>query len=240
MGYLKSLSLVALPLALGAASAGADTLGYGNWDTRDQGSFQAVPFSNDGNGSLELTVTGPANTGKDKVAVIFGQPGLAPLGLLNDLTGFKLEAYKASAANPDGRADFAYRLQLGNGHSLVYESSYNSPDDVAVGSWRPLDLIGGNFWLYDGANHNGGSDAHPLSFYSGSEGIQSVVGVQVAYGSGLGAFDGYVDNLHLDFSGGASFDAPVSTPLPSTALGGLACLGLFGGGTMIRRRKAKA
>jgi hypothetical protein len=240
MGCLKNLSLMALPLALGAAGAGADTLGYGNWDTRADGSFQVVANSNDGNGSLELTVTNPTVAGQDKVAVIFGQAGLAPLGLLDDLTGFSLEAFKASSPATGSAADFAYRLQLANGHSLVYENAYNGSAAVPLDTWRSLDLLGGNFWLYDGVNHNGGSDAHPLSFYSGSEGSQSVIGVQVAYGSGLGAFDGNVDNLHLDFAGGASFDAPVSTPLPSTALGGLACLGLLGGGTMIRRRRANA
>jgi hypothetical protein len=239
MGCLNRCSLVVLPLAFGALSVHAETLNYANWDTRLQGHFDAVANSADGNGSLQLSVDPPAGTGQDKVAVIFYSPN-GPLGTLNDLSHLTLDAFKSSSPSTLAAADFAYRLQFANGDSLVYENSYNGSAAVPLDQWRSLNLIGGNFWLYEKAtntNFNGGSDAHPLSFYSSSEGSNSIVGLQIGYGSGIGAFSGNVDNIHLDFAGGASFDGPVTTPLPSSALGGMACFGLLAGGIFVRRRK---
>jgi hypothetical protein len=225
---LKRASL-ALVLLVGGVTAKADTiLTYVNFDTRAGGSYSVDANSADGNGSLKLSTAAVAPIGgvnQDKVAVLFTN-GTA-LGTLNELTGIGLQAYKSSSPATGAASDFAYRIQFANGNSLVYENAYNGSAAVALDTWRDLDLFGGKFWLYDGVNHNGGGDEHALSYYSGTLGSQQIVGLQVAYGSGLGAFTGYVDNVHLDF-GAQVANGPISTPLPSAALGGLACLGMFG------------
>jgi hypothetical protein len=239
---VKFTSLVAPALlALLATSARADSLNVYDWDTRGGGSYAPVANSADGNGSLQLATTNAppiAGVNQDKVAVLFAT-GTGPLGTLGQLTDLSLDAFKSSSPATGAVNDFAYRLQFASGDSLVYENAYNGSATVPTGVWRDLDLTGGKFWLYDKAtntNFNGGSDAHPLSFYS-SLATSQIVGLQVAYGSGLGAFSGNVDNVHLQF-GDRSFDGAVVTPLPAAVWGGVVLFGMVGGKRLLRRRES--
>ena len=240
--HVRSLFFV-LSTALSIGTAKASSLSVFDWDTRAGGSYSVVANNSaDGNGSLHLTTTPNFQIGgvnQDKVAVIFANGGA--LGTLNALTDVSLQAFKSSTPSTIPAADFAYRLQLANGDSLVYENAYNGSAAVPLDIWRNLDLTAGNFWLYDKAtdtNFNAAGQEHALSFYLPTEGTQSVVGLQVAYGSGIGAFDGNVDNIHLAF-GAQTFDgAVVAAPLPSSAFGGLALFGALAVWS-VKSRKAK-
>lgn len=248
MPSFKRSTLLVFAAAIGSLSARAETLmGYGNWDTRSGGSFSVdASNSKDGNGSLKLSTTNALPVGgvnQDKVAVIFGTGG--PLGTLGDLTGISLDSFKSSSPVTNPIADFAYRLQFANHDSLVYENAYNGmPDPIVNDVWRTLNITGGKFWLFDHitGNHNGGSDAHALSYYTGLQG-QQISGLQIAYGSGLGAFSGNVDNIHLDF-GAQNYYGPVVAasvaPLPTTAVVGAACFAILGIGSLSRRNRVVA
>jgi len=216
-----------------------------NWDTRAGGSYSVDPNNSaDGNGSLHLTTTPNFKIGgvnQDKVAVIFTRDFTA-LGNLNGLTDISLQAYKSSTPSTSLPSDFAYRIQFLNGDSLVYENTSNGSATVPLDAWRNLDITSGLFWLYDKAtdtNFNAAGQEHPLSYYLPTLGTHDLIGLQVAYGSGIGAFDGNVDNIHLAF-GAQSFDGPVAVPLPSPALGGIALLGVVAVGYTIRQRAHRA
>lgn len=222
-----------------AVSAGAVPLSYGNWDTRSAGSYSASSFSNDGDGSLLLQTFD--NTSQGKVAVIFGTG--SSMGKLSDLNDVSLTYYKSSDPVTPAANQFAYRLQLSDGTSnnisLVWENNYNGSAAVPTDSWQSLDLTNGNFWLYDGVtNHNGGSDAHPLSYYT-QYANADVLGLQVAYGSGVGAFTGYVDNVDLSFnnatSGPMTYTGNVVAPEPASV--GLLGMGMLG---LVRRKRKQA
>ncbi len=241
MGSKRICSLFfVLSASLGFGTAKADSLSVYNWDTRAGGSYYVDPTNSaDGNGSLHLSTTANFQingVNQDKVSVIFANGGI--LGYINGLTDVSLQAYKSSSPSTGAAADFAYRLQFLSGDSLVYENAYNGSATVPTDSWRNLDITAGNYWLYDAAtntNFNNAGQEHPLSYYQTALAADPIVGLQVAYGSGLGAFDGNVDNIQLAF-GNQVYIGAVAVPLPASVWAGLALLGLLAIPYLKRRR----
>ena len=233
--------LFVLSASFGFSTAKADYLSVYNWDTRAGGSYSFdATNSADGNGSLRLTTTANFQingVNQDKVAVIFANGGI--LGFLPNLTDLSLQAYKSSTPSTNAAADFAYRIQFASGDSLVYENAYNGSATVPTDTWRNLDITNGNFWFYDKAtntNFNNAGQEHPLSFYTALA-ADPIVGLQVAYGSGLGAFDGNVDNITLAF-GNQVFIGALPVPLPNSVWGLLALLAILAIPYLKRRRTA--
>jgi hypothetical protein len=248
MGLLNRSCLVAAALGvgvLGAAEAGADTLTAQSFNS--SGAGIVTP---NGDGSLHLHTV----SGADKASVTFFNG--SQLGTLGSLTGFGAEFMKESGSFVKNTMAIRLLTNTGGTEGLVWENNYNGNGDVPLNTWLTPDLFGGNFWQRgNGGNFNGASQAVTLTNWkSGTvsytvdgtgaarnsvpmNGSTPIYGVEVSYGSGAGAFEGDVRNVTLSFAGGANFigaESPV-TPLPSAAVGGLACLGLF---AMGRRRRA--
>ena len=214
----------AAALALTAASAGAATLDTFTFNTTNNGSVTTVPTGNDADGSYQLQTTGNA----DKASIIFataGTTGFTPLGTLGNLTGVAIDSYRSSTSAASATNDFAYRLILSSGATaaLVWENNYNGNAPVPTDTWRSLDLTGGNYWQRGGGkNFNGGSQALPLSTWDTGtvmwttdgngtpatnptiDANTMVYGLEVAYGSGAGAFLGNIDHVNLTFGTGGS------------------------------------
>lgn len=240
---LAALAAVAA-LALPALSHAA-TLSYGAYDTRAQGAFAPDAVSNDADGSLKLQTFD--NTSLGKVSVVFGTG--AALGNLGDLNTLAIDYMKSSTPALNGGntnvSQFAYRLFTNSTgtQSLVWENQYNGNGVVPTDSFQSLDLTGGLFWQRtNGINYNGGAQAHPLSYYvaGGTEapagfalgaGTQ-IYGFEIAYGSGVGAFTGYIDHPTIGF-GSNVYTANVTAVPEPTSLGLLA----LGGLALLRRKR---
>ncbi|HEX8341385.1 MAG TPA: PEP-CTERM sorting domain-containing protein [Tepidisphaeraceae bacterium] len=242
-------------LACSAATSAAP-LSYGAYDTRTQGSFAPVVSpSNDGDGSLELKTLD--NTSQGKVSVFFhnGTPGTA-LGTLGSLSTLALDFFKSSIPASPATNQFAYRLHMSPSGTtaLVWENNYNGSATVPTDAWQDnFSILNGNFWQRgNGQNFNGGAQAVPLSSWVAGQSFAAdgngtpgstvgfdanspVYALEIAYGSGVGAFTGYVDDIQVGFTGGEAFSGNVAVPEPTTlAVLGLGVLGL------LRRRVNRA
>jgi hypothetical protein len=250
-----------LPLAAVLAAAGtisAAPLQYFTFNNAGSGSVTPVASpSSGGGGSLQLSTTGAA----DKAAASFFQAGFAPLGTLGGLQSLSFDYLVSSSSTTlttnDNRAAPAVRLFTNAGltQGLVWERSYQpggqtpTPTDMFQ---TDVDVRNGNFWQRaNGQNFNGGSDAHPLSYYiagnfpAGGAMLGAgtpIYGIEVSFGSGIsGSFTGYIDNLSATFNGDGgprTYTAFAAAAIPEPAT--LAVFaGLAGvGGLVARRRRA--
>jgi hypothetical protein len=230
--------------------AQADSLSFTTVDTSPGGITTQNP-----DGSFRLQTFSTADKASVKFYTLDGAnlKVLGNLGGADGISGFSADLLKSSPA--DSVSELAIRLFTNASFTegLVWENAYNGNGIVPVGGWQHLDITGGNFWeRVKPTNFNGAGQAVTLgSWASGftpsggktlGEGTP-IYGIEVSFGSGSGAYDGSVGNVQLDFKNGASYigaESPMAadaaaTPLPSAALGGLACLGLFAAG---RRRHA--
>jgi hypothetical protein len=242
-------------LLVGAAGVKADSLSFSTYDTLGAGSVTANP-----DGSFRLQTF----TSADKASVVFGKGYNVVLGALGNVTHFSADLLKhAPTANPADLLAVRLWTNAGGTEGLVWENNYNGNADVnsPLDTWMTLNFTNGLFWeRANSYNFAQISNLNTLTNYKdgftptttldgGHTGVTfnsstPVYAIQVSYGSGIGAFDGSVNHVNLDFKT-ASFtsDSPaaaVGTPLPSTALGGLACFGILGGSTLFRRRKVVA
>lgn len=251
------IAAAALCAIVGATAAQGASLAYSNFDTRSQGSFTAVATpSNDADGSLRLQTNDASSEGK--VSVLFYQPSASPLGTLGDLQGVSVDMFKSSTPATPAPNTFAFRLNLGTSGgqplALVWENNYNGNSTVALDEWiNNFGIAAGNFWQRgNGANFNGGAQAvtlqdwvngHTETMDGNGAAVNSVVlsastpvyGLEIAYGSSVGAFTGYIDDVTLTFGGpnAANFNANIAVPEPATiGVIGISCLGL-----LARRRR---
>jgi len=244
----------AIALVAGAAN-GSVSLTYTNFDTRTQGHFEPVATpSNDADGSMLMQTYD--NTSQGKVSVLWYQPSAQPLGTLGDLNALTVDFLKASAPITPAPNQFAYRINLGTSGgqtlALVWENNYNGNSTVPTDTWQnDFSLLGGNFWERgNGANFNGGSQAVPISSWLAGHtesmdgngaavnsvplnAITPVYALEIAYGSGVGAFTGYVDDIQLGFAGTnpESYVGNVAIPEPAT----VTVLGLVSTMLLMRR-----
>jgi hypothetical protein len=227
-------------------------------DTRSQGAFAVDSFSNDGDGSLKMQTFD--NTSQGKVSVVFeaSNPATA-LGTLGDLSQLSVDFFKSSNPATPSANQFAYRIWLNStgSLSLVWENNYNGNASVPLDTWQTVNLAGGNFWQgNNGTNFNGGAEAVSLSQWTGGAGFTvdgnnvpaisvplsastQVFGLEIAYGSGVGPFTGYVDNVNIGFASGATFSADVTaaaTPLPASLWGGMFLIAGLGAFHTYRKR----
>ena len=258
MKTTRMTAVVAAAVAVVAPMAGrasAATLSTYNWNSAGAGTVTTVPFGNDADGSYQLQTTGNA----DKAALIFGNAtatGLTALGRLGDLSAVMADAYRSSASTAGASNTFAYRIILNpyDTAALVWENNYNGNAAVPTDYWQSLDLTGGNYWQRGGGkNFNGGQQAVPLATWdtgtvvyttdgNGAAAVNPTItadspvyGLEVAYGSGAGAYLGNVDHVGLTFGTGASavtYTANAAVPEP-TALG---LIGVVGTALAARRR----
>lgn len=246
MTRLKRTFSAVFAIAIFAGGAGADSLSFTTVDTSGTGVTTQNP---DGSFRLQTLAT------SDKASVKFLKVvGATPqvLGSLSGISGLSADLLKASPANTTSELAIRIFTNQSLTQGLVWENAYNGSAVVPVGGWEHLDFTAGNFWQRtNGVNYfAAGQEATLASWESSSyipaSGVKvdgaSIYGIEVSFGSGAGIYDGDVANVHLDFSNGASYTAAESqlaadataTPLPSAAMGGLACLGLFAIG---RRRR---
>ena len=241
----RSFSAV-FAIAILTGGAKADSLSFTTVDTSGTGS---TTQNLDGSFNLQTLAT------TDKASVKFytlNSGALKVLGDLGGISGFSADLLKASPANTSSQLALRLFTNSSFTQSLVWENDYNGSTNVQVGDWQHVDLTAGNFWERSGGvNFAGGGQAVTLASWAsgytpaGGATLSSstpIYGIEVSFGSGAGSYDGDVGNVHLDFKNGASYTAAESqlaadataTPLPSAAMGGIACLGLFALG---RRRR---
>jgi hypothetical protein len=226
-------------ISMGAAQVHADSLGTAFFD-----STSPANYSQNADGSIHLQTF----SSSDKAAVAFGNGGV--LGTLGNITGFSADFLKSSStANPAD--DFAIRLFTNSGgtEGLVWENNYNGNSTIPVGTWQSFDFKNGLFWeRANSQNFDTNSNFQTLGAYAGGftpiggamlNANTSIYGIEVSYGSGIGAFDGTVANVQLDFTNN-SFDAATVAPLPATAIAGFILLGTLGIFVILRKRFQQA
>jgi hypothetical protein len=244
----RSFSAV-FAIAIFTGGARADSLSFTTADTSGTGST-----TQNLDGSFHLQTLATADKASVKFYTLNGAvlKVLGDLGGVNGISGFSADLFKTSPAGTS--SELALRLFTNSSftQSLVWENAYNGSAIVPVGDWEHVDLTAGNFWERSGGvNFAGAGQAVTLASWAsgytpaGGATLSSttpIYGIEVSFGSNSGIYDGDVANVHLDFSNGASYVGAQSqlaadataTPLPSAAMGGLACLGLFAIG---RRRR---
>jgi hypothetical protein len=256
----RSFLVVGLIGLCGVGSARADALVAISYDTQAQGTYTV-----NADGSIRLQTTNAGASSDQKAGAGFfsaaSMPGNpAVLGTLGTLTGFSADFLKSLGTTPAAN-EFAIRLFTSADltQSLVWENNYNGNTPIAPSSdWQHNDFIAGNFWDHsNNLNYNAGDEALSLTAWETGmvtfnhdgngpsisnapvSAATQIYGVQVSYGSGIGAYDGSVRNVELDFGNTQFVGAAVSTPLPPTAIGSIACLGLLAVGRVAMKRKAK-
>lgn len=250
MGTIQHVLAGAAALMVGTSIVGAATLNYSDirMNSSGGGTFTTVSDSKDGDGSLNLTTPNASA----KASVVFEVSYGTPLGNLGDLSSISLDFLKSSSPGLNGgntaQSQFAYRIltnPYGN-QALIWENQYNGNATVPTDSWQTVDIASGNYWQRaNSVNFNGGSQAHPLSYYTAGNfeagGLQlspttPVYGLEIAYGSGVGAFSGDIDNVVLTFGTGqnaVTYTGAVSAPEPTS----MAAIGLCSAAFLRRRRQ---
>jgi len=245
MSNLTRALLVLVVLTMASTGAIAESLSFSDYDTRFNGQAVQKP-----DGSFQLTTTTDTS---DKASVVFGKGGGVSLGTLASLTHFSADFLKVLPTdNPANNLAIRLWTNADGSEGLVWENNYNTNSDVPLNSWQSLDFTGEKFWeRYNGENFDADPNIQTLSAWqrgfkpsngkdlSGAD----IFAIQVSYGSGIGAFDGSVRNVSLtlgasEYTAAEFREAAANTPLPSAALGGLACLGLFATARARRRPTA--
>lgn len=250
MSNLTRALLVLVVLAMSSTGTRAESLLFTT--TPNTGSQGRVDHQTDGSFRLQ-TFDGSSN---GKASVIFYKGFGVSLGTLGSLTNFSADFLKVSPTDNIANS-LAIRLLTNTGgtQGLVWENNYNLDNDYNVdgafprNAWVPIDLTGDKYWeRANSANFDSGNNFKTLGQWAagftpaGGATLSSstnIYGIEVSYGSTVGPFDGSVRNVNLSF-GNTQYTAAefredaAATPLPSAALGGLACLGLFATGRLRR------
>ena len=221
-------------------------------------------FTNDGDGALHFAGTGNekkyatfgAPQGVDALSGFFSS-----LGSLGQLAAGSVSAdiYRASTNPAHQTLQVAVKVILSGNRQLTWESAYN--DNLNLnGSWVTEMMGGSGKWWLRGASTAGNVNfdqivnLHSLSDWAAGgivptapgatftgtplSASDSILGFSVGYGSGVGAFDGAIDHLNVNFTGGSSYNynfKAQAVPEPAS----MAALGL-GALALIRRRRNRA
>lgn len=257
------LALAVLGVGLSITSASADPLVYSTFDTRANGTYAVVPFSNDGDGSIQLTTTSMvSNDSQAKAGALFARSDGQALGTIGNLSSLTFDYYVDGQSTTPANSAPAVRLILSNTSlqpALVWERAYQTNPATPPDTWQDdIEVLGTNLLWQRANNQNfdNGSNLKPLSDWvaghtpPGGATLNAgtpVYGIQISFGSGIdGKFVGYIDDVKVNFGSGASYvgnvvapteTAPVPEPVTLATFGGLLAAGSVG---YLRRKRSQA
>ena len=210
--------------------------------------------SNDGDGALHF---GGATGNNGKKYVSYGAlpassgAGFASLGTLAALSTGSVSAdlfRSSSSVTPNAATNVVVKLVFSGNRQLTWENAYNG-NVTTQDSWFSQMMAGNGVWWIRGASATGTANFDtagnfktlsdwatgftPAGYTGGSLLGADVLGFTVGFGSGVGNFNGAIDHLALNFTGGNQYAynfqaVPEPSSFAAFALGGLA---------LLRRRK---
>ncbi len=256
----KSLVLLAFSgLAVVAHATDVTSIAATNfpngWYTADAtnatASLDLTP-SNDGDGALHLVGSGSSSVDYGAYPAYSGGvsntfPSLGTLGALVN-GSMSADFFRSSASNTiNPYVDVSVKIIFSGNRQLTWENAYNS-SITTQNSWFNQILTGSGEWWLRGAGlpAENNNNLHTLAEwmtgisptgYTGAPltSLSDVLGFSVGFGSGVGSFDGAIDHLNANFTGGSQYAfnfKAQATPEPAS----FAALSL-GALAVIRRRK---
>lgn len=238
----------------GGANRASGTTVVGQWYQANVGGGGTVGITTNhaqsGNGSAYFATT----SGDSKADLQYYLPTSQTL---SSLTSISYDFFRSSSSTAGAGLAPVMRIDIAkNGSfagSLVYEFIYQNQTNPTPDTWTTLsgNLNNGIFWATNAAlgptfaDANGGQKTLAAWIAGNAGSTLSVYGISIGVGSGFngGTFDGAVDNVALNFAGGASVNsnfevATVAAAAPEPATWAMMILGMgMAGGALRRRRK---